>query len=135
MDKYDDIINLDHPISKNHRPMSIYDRSAQFAPFAALTGYDESIEEASRIVDNKITLGIDKTNEINEKLTFLASQLINKPQISITYFKKDRLKEGGKYISITGIINKIDTTNRKILINKTEKIDLDDIIDISFSYE
>ena len=135
MGKYDDIINLDHPISKNHRPMSIYDRSAQFAPFAALTGYDESIEEASRIVDNKITLGIDKTNEINEKLTFLASQLINKPQISITYFKKDRLKRGGKYISITGIINKIDTTNRKILINKIEKIDLDDIIDISFSYE
>lgn len=135
MGKYDDIINLDHPISKNHRPMSIYDRSAQFAPFAALTGYDESIEEASRIVDNKITLGIDKTNEINEKLTFLASQLINKPQINVTYFKKDRLKRGGKYISITGIINKIDTTNRKILINKTEKIDLDDIIDISFSYE
>ena len=135
MGKYDDIINLDHPISKNHRPMSIYDRSAQFAPFAALTGYDESIEEAGRIVENKITLGIDKTNEINEKLTFLASQLINKPQISITYFKKDRLKRGGKYISITGIINKIDTTNRKILINKTEKIDLDDIIDISFSYE
>lgn len=135
MGKYDDIINLDHPISKNHRPMSIYDRSAQFAPFAALTGYDESIEEASRIVDNKITLGIDKTDEINEKLTFLASQLINKPQISITYFKKDRLKRGGKYISITGIINKIDTTNRKILINKIEKIDLDDIIDISFSYE
>ena len=135
MDKYDDIINLDHPISKNHRPMSIYDRSAQFAPFAALTGYDESIEEASRIVDNKITLGIDKTNEINEKLTFLASQLINKPQISITYFKKDKLKEGGKYISINGVITKIDTTNRRILINKTEKIDLDDIIDISFSYE
>ena len=135
MGKYDDIINLDHPISKNHRPMSIYDRSAQFAPFAALTGYDESIEEAGRIVENKITLGIDKTNEINEKLTFLASQLINKPQISVTYFKKDRLKRGGKYISITGIINKIDTTNRKILINKTEKIDLDDIIDISFSYE
>lgn len=135
MGKYDDIIKLDHPISKNRRPMSIYDRSAQFAPFAALTGYDESIEEASRIVENKITLGIDKTNEINEKLTFLASQLINKPQISITYFKKDRLKEGGKYISITGIISKIDTTNRKILVNKTEKIDLDDIIDISFSYE
>ena len=135
MGKYDDIINLDHPISKNHRPMSIYDRSAQFAPFAALTGYDESIEEASRIVDNKITLGIDKTDEINEKLTFLASQLINKPQISITYFKKDKLKEGGKYISITGVITKIDTTNRRILINKTEKIDLDDIIDISFSYE
>ena len=66
MGKYDDIINLPRPVSKNHKQMSIYDRSAQFAPFAALVGYDESISEASRTVDDKIELTSDKIEEISE---------------------------------------------------------------------
>ena len=48
MDKYDDIINLPHPVSKKHPQMSMMQRAAQFAPFAALTGYDAAINEAAR---------------------------------------------------------------------------------------
>ncbi len=48
MDSYDDIINLPHPVSKKHPQMSMMQRAAQFAPFAALTGYDAAINEAAR---------------------------------------------------------------------------------------
>ena len=49
---YDDIIDLPHHVSKRHRPMSMLNRAAQFAPFAALTGYDDAINGASHIVIN-----------------------------------------------------------------------------------
>ncbi len=46
--KYDDIINLPHHVSKKHPQMSIYARAGQFAPFAALTGYDEEIKKTNK---------------------------------------------------------------------------------------
>ena len=51
---YDDIINLPHHVSKNHMQMSIHDRAAQFAPFSALTCYDEVINETARLTDELI---------------------------------------------------------------------------------
>lgn len=52
--KYGDILNLPHHVSETHPPMPIADRAAQFAPFAALTGYKEAIEETERLVEKKI---------------------------------------------------------------------------------
>lgn len=133
MGKYDDIINLPHPVSKNHKQMSIYDRSAQFAPFAALTGYDESIKEAGRLTNQKIELGIDKQDEISQKLIFLSSHIGEGIIASITYFKKDNKKSGGAYINKVGEVIKIDVSNHYIYLNnKNEKISLNDIIDIEF---
>lgn len=50
---YDDIINLPHHVSKNHPQMSLEARAAQFASFAALTGYDDKIKETEKIVNEK----------------------------------------------------------------------------------
>ena len=130
MGRYSDIINLPHHVSKNHRQMSIYDRSAQFAPFAALTGYEESISEASRYVDQKIELGIDKKEEIREKLSYLSSHLNEKKTVSIIYFMKDKKKDGGSYISSHGLVSKIDQDNQLLIIDKVIKIRFCDIIDI-----
>ena len=130
MNRYSDIINLPHHVSKNHRPMSIYDRSAQFAPFAALTGYEESISEASRYVDQKIELGIDKKEEIREKLSYLSTHISEKKTVSIIYFMKDKKKDGGSYISSHGLVTKIDQDNQVIIIDKVIKIRFCDIIDI-----
>ena len=130
MNRYSDIINLPHHVSKNHRPMSIYDRSAQFAPFAALTGYEESISEASRYVDQKIELGIDKKEEIREKLSYLSSHLNDKKTVSIIYFMKDKKKDGGSYISSHGLVTKIDQDNQLLIIDKVIKIRFCDIIDV-----
>ena len=48
MGKYDDIINLKRPVSK-HPKMSLYQRSAQFAPYSALTGYEGQVKETARL--------------------------------------------------------------------------------------
>lgn len=130
MGRYSDIINLPHHVSKNHRQMSIYDRSAQFAPFAALTGYDESINEASRYVDKKVELGIDKQEEIREKLSYLSSHINEKKTVSIIYFLKDKKKDGGSYINYHGLVSKIDQDNQLLIIDKVIKIRFCDIIDI-----
>ncbi len=93
MGKYDDIINLPHFVSKKHPQMSLYQRSAQFAPFAALVGYDEAIEETARLTDKKIELSDGEIEIINSKLQEIKEIIDNKPQIEITYFVPDSKKE------------------------------------------
>lgn len=85
MEKYDDIINLPHHVSKKHPQMSLHDRAAQFAPFAALTGYDEEVKEVSRITDQFHPLESKKKEEINQKLCILQEIQYEHPLISICY--------------------------------------------------
>lgn len=130
MGKYDDIMYLEHPTSKNHTPMSIYDRSAQFAPFAALVGYDESINEASKITSSQIELSEDKINEIGQTLLIINQNVGNNLTISVTYFKKDETRKGGEYITLLGAVKKVDIEGKKLVI-KDAKISFYDILDIS----
>ena len=131
MGKYDDIINLEHHVSKNHKPMSIYDRSAQFAPFAALVGYDESIKEAGRVVDSKISLGNDKIEEISRNLALLYQNSNKMNEINITYFQKDKTKKGGEYVTISSTVKKIDPNEKVIVLNKKIKISFQDIVELT----
>ena len=82
-DDYSDIINLPRPVSKTRMPMSLRDRAAQFAPFAALTGYDEAIGETARLTDSKHVLSDEEARELNQKLRFpkaeLAQRKLRKP--------------------------------------------------------
>ena len=126
MGKYDDIINLDHPVSKNHPQMSIYDRSAQFAPFAALVGYDESINNAGKRRDSKISLSEDKMQEISESLVFISSHIKENITATITYFDKNEQR----YLNKRGLISKIDSLNRTVKFYKGSTINFVDIIDI-----
>ena len=130
MGKYDDIINLKHPASKNHKPMSVYERSAQFAPFAALVGYDESINEAGRQVDQKIELSYDKIDEISQTLSYINKHIELSPTVEITYFKKDKKKDGGEFITVRNQIKKIDSREKKIVLIDKTTISFVDIIDI-----
>ena len=97
MKNYDDIINLPHHVSKNHPQMSRYNRAAQFAPFSALTGYEESINEAGRYVTNKIELDDSNKEEINFKLNILNNLINQRNQVTFIFFSKDKLKNGGSY--------------------------------------
>ena len=110
--------------------MSIYDRSAQFAPFAALVGYDESINEASRVIDKKIELSYDKIEEIGQTLSLINQRINEHPTIEINYFKKDNKKEGGKYITIKDQVMKIDINKKLIILSNKSVISFIDIIDI-----
>jgi hypothetical protein len=48
MSNYEDIIHLPHHVSKRHPQMSMWNRAAQFAPFAAMSGYDEAIKKSDK---------------------------------------------------------------------------------------
>lgn len=128
--KYEDIINLPHYELKNHERMSIYSRSAEFAPFAALTGYKESINETSRLTSNKKEISEDIKELINIKLQEIENNIKEKPYIEVIYFKKDKTKQGGEYIEYQGNIKKIDLINRKLIFIDNKKIDLNSIYEI-----
>lgn len=127
--KYDDIINLPHHVSKTHPQMSIYDRSAQFAPFAALVGYEEAIEESSIKGDKRIILGNDKIEELSHDLFLLSLHIEDKPQIEITYYEKN--KKSGHYVRYKGQLIKIDNLEKCLVFANKRKINIYDIIDIN----
>ena len=126
MNQYDDIINLPHHTSKNHPRMSIQNRAAQFSPFAALTGYEDAINETKRITTQKRILTNDMIEEINITLLEIKEQL-NKDTYQITYFKKDTKKEGGNYLTIIDKIIKINPIEEYLLTSNKTKINLKDI--------
>ena len=131
--KYDDIINLPHHISKKHPQMSIYERAAQFAPFAALVGYEDAVEETARITDKRIELNEEEKNILDMKLQMLIEQIKVQiyPNITIMYFIPDLKKDGGKYIRISGKIKKIDEFKNLIILDDKTEIPIRDIISIS----
>lgn len=131
MSKYDDIINMPRHISKTRPQMSLYNRSAQFAPFAALTGYEERVKETARLTDTKIEIDDGLRNILNMKLNIISEHLKEKPEITITYFIKDNKKSGGKYSTLKCIIRRIDLVNQEIILYDRSVIKLDDIINIS----
>lgn len=129
--RYDDIINLPHHISKSHLQMTTHDRAAQFSPFAALTGYDGVIKETARITDKRIEPDEAAKSVLDEKLKIIKEQLGSQPEITITYFQQDVNKEGGTYISTTGIIKKINSYERTVALQDGTRIAIEDIINIT----
>ena len=118
---YFEILSREHPTSKKHPRMSRMNRAAQFAPFAALTGYEESIEETARLTDRRIELSEYEIEELNAKLNFIQEHIKERPEVTITYFQPDERKEGGAYITVTGKVRRIDEAN-KVLVFEDEKI-------------
>lgn len=123
--KYDDIINLPHHQSKTRNHMSMEDRAAQFSPFAALTGHDDAIEETSRLTDYKMELNEDAKEEVNKNLMYIYENINYEPKAKITYFVPDEMKNGGKYVTVTGIVNKIDKYTRTIIMTDMTEMGID----------
>lgn len=128
--QYDDIINLPHHVSKTHAPMALYKRAAQFAPFAALTGYEAAIHETARLTEQRIELDENSKEALDEKLRELLRHLSEHPEIKITYFKEDERKEGGAYLTVTCHVKRIDPITRVMTMQEDMVIRLDDVIDI-----
>lgn len=128
--KYNDIINLQHHVSKKHPQMSIDARAAQFAPFAALTGHSDSIKETARLTDKRIEIDEEFKKIIDRKLQIIQEKISFKPKISITYFIPDDKKKGGKYVTVIGNVKKIDRYNKTIVFTDSTIIPINEIIDI-----
>lgn len=130
MGNYDDIINLKRPISK-HPKMSLYQRSAQFAPFAALTGYEGQVKETARLTDRRIELDEEMKLILDLKIQVIKEMLSDNPEVEITYFIPDTRKDGGKYETIINNVKKIDSYNEHIIMQNNLKIEIKEIININ----
>lgn len=129
-EKYKDIINLPHHISKKHPQMTIENRAAQFAPFAALVGHDEAVKETARLTTNKKEIDNDLKNILDKKLQIINENITDNPKVTITYFIPDKKKEGGQYLTNTERVKKIDTYKQVIILANKEQININDIIEI-----
>jgi len=129
MKDYKDIINMPHHVSKNRPQMSMRDRAAQFAPFVALIGYDDAVKETARQTSKRIELLDEQVAIINEKILLLIELIKDNPKIFITYFAPDKKKDGGIYITINGIVKKIDEYNKLIIMQDGITIKMNDIFD------
>lgn len=130
MGNYDDILNLKRPISK-HPKMSLYQRSAQFAPFAALTGYEGQVKETARLIDRRIELDEEMKLILDLKIQVIKEMLSDNPEVEITYFIPDTKKDGGKYETIINNVKKIDSYNEHIIMQNNLKIEIKEIININ----
>lgn len=128
---YDDIINLPHHVSQKHPPMSLYARSAQFAPFAALTGYEDAVRETARETGERIDIDEEMKAILDSKIQLLTEKIKEKPEATFTYFIPDLKKDGGDYVSVSGIIKKVDMYEQKIVLLDATEIPINEIIDIS----
>lgn len=124
---YDDIINLENPTSKTHPRMSLYDRAAQFSPFAALTGHDAVIREAARVTEEKQELSEDVLALLNEQLNTIRQNAGSGQTVTITYFIPDDKKSGGAYVTHTGTVKKIDEYEGAIIMADQTVIPIDQI--------
>ena len=127
MPSYDDIIHLPHHVSQNHPQMPMLDRAAQFAPFAALTGYEAAVGETARLTSEWRELDAQKAEELNRRLAALIAHLADRPEATVEYFVPDERKAGGAYVTVTGRVRHISVPERTLLMEDGTVILIDDI--------
>lgn len=128
--KYDDMLYLPHHVSPTRARMSAIDRGAQFSPFAALVGYDSVIEETARLTEQRIELTEGAQWSLNEKLRMLLERGADSPEVSVTYFSPDLRKQGGMYLTAVGVVRKIDSLQKTIMMSDGTVIPMEDILSI-----
>lgn len=127
---YDDIINLPHPTSLTHPQMSIQDRAAIFSPFSALSGHASAIAETARLTEQRIELEEDTKAELDRRQAILLEHIREQPEITVTWFQPDELKEGGAYLTTTGRLKKIDPIERTLVLLDGPSIQLEDVFNL-----
>ncbi len=136
--KYDDIIELERPVSRKHPPMPMEERAAQFSPFAALTGYENVIQEAARLTARKLELDEDVKQEINRSLAVLAART-DPPggpvSVELTWFEPDGLKLGGEYMTRTVSVRRVDRAYRLLELEDRSVLEIDQLLNIRLDAE
>ena len=127
MSNYDDIIKHERYMLKYHIPQPMQKRAVQFSPFAALTGFDEEIDETARITDIQVNLSEDDAALLNQTLSYLLEHQYEKIPVKITYFKQDSKKEGGNYVDYKGTFKYFREDTRYLAFQDGKKISVADI--------
>lgn len=126
--KYDDIINLPHHVSSKRPQMSRSARAAQFAPFAAIIGLDDELEETARLTDTKPELEEAEKEKINRVLLEIRDNPQKETAVELTFFRPDGRKDGGAIITRPCSVRKIDEIDRKLIFSDRSEIEFDDIL-------
>lgn len=131
-EKYEKIIDLPHHTSKNRAAMAKGDRAAQFAPYAALSGYEAAVDETARLTESRTELDEYEKEALNGKLL----EVINSPyerRVAITFFVPDKRKAGGAYVTVAGEVGRIDEIKKEITLQNGRVIPIEEIIKIEES--
>lgn len=129
---YDDIIDLPHHVSTTHPHMPMKDRAAQFAPFAALTGYGDAVREAARLTEGKIELTEDAQAALDQKLRPLMDGSLTGKGVTLTWFRPDGRKSGGAYVTDSGVVKRVDPYERMVVLADGRRIPIPDILDVRY---
>lgn len=128
--RYDDMLNMPHHISAKHIKMSLYNRAAQFSPFAALTGHSDAIAETARFTESKCELDENEIMIINEKLRMLTEGPQKGKEVTVVYYSPDSKKSGGAYLELRGVIGRINAFEKVIIMADSSRIFIEQIVDI-----
>ena len=132
--RYDDIIHLSHHQSEFRPHMTLHDRAAQFAPFAALVGYDDMVQDVAgyRLLEQRVILSEDEKSVLDNNLRIVMERIKQSPKIKVVYF--DEMVDGqmGRYVSHIGKVKKIEENSKKIIFFDGCNIQIEDIIRIDF---
>lgn len=126
--RYDDIIDLPRHRSLKHPHMPLADRAAQFSPFAALTGHGDAVKETARLTETRMELDEEAKAHLNTRFSLLAEKIEERPEVTITVFVPDELKEGGAYVTRTGVVKRIDEYEQTIVMMDDGVIPIDGIV-------
>ena len=130
MSRYDDIISLPHHRSTTHPPLSAQQRAAQFAPFAALSGYEDMLDESTRTTDAYVAPDEYETETINRTLCALQRIISRKPAVRLTCFVPDKRKSGGSYVAKDGNVKRIDETNKLLILTDGTQIPFANLMEL-----
>lgn len=128
--RYADMLDLPHHISETRAQMSLHDRAAQFAPFAALTGYEDAIEEMGRLTDLQTELDENRKENLNGQIRLLLDIISAQPEVEITWFAEDERKQGGKYLTSHGRLLKHDAISNTLTVSGIGEIKIENIYQI-----
>ena len=132
---YDDILHLPRPVSSRHARMSMLDRGAQFAPFAALVGYESVLQESARLTDAERFLEEDSKEQLNRRLRYIADHMDAVGEVTFLCYIPDRQKSGGSYQSFVGAVKKIDLYRRTIWLEDGREVDIDSVCAVEGNWE
>ena len=127
---YDDIIDLPHPTSTRHPRMPMANRAAQFSPFAALTGYEDAVQETARQTVARPELTEEEKSHLNAELQALAEKISEHPTVSLTYFQPDERKAGGAFVTAEGAAKKLDRHTGMVILDDGRKIPVENLMSI-----
>ena len=128
--RYDDMLSLPHHVSETRPRMSRLDRAAQFAPFAALTGLDDAMDETARLTEGKLELADNALSELDGVLRRLMEHQEEHPSVTVTFFEPDDRKAGGAYRTIQGKLLNVDPLTGTLMLTDRTKIPLEDILNV-----